>query len=88
MDRVRHGDYVLDKENEMRRIPMKSRDLAVAGMAVPFDKRMALRGDGNLKQQTNDVAKQLESVADRLRDMVNIKKQEEPIEGEFKEIST
>jgi hypothetical protein len=44
-DRIVHGDYqMVQKTQELKRVPMKGRDLAVVANTT-FDKRQLLRGD-------------------------------------------
>lgn len=42
-DRIKNGDYRLNKKDELIRVPMSGRDLSVSG-AVTYDKRSLLRG--------------------------------------------
>jgi 3-keto-L-gulonate-6-phosphate decarboxylase len=51
LDRIQNGDPVMDKTGELTRIPVKARDLAVAG-GVTFDKMRLLE-----HQRTSIVAK-------------------------------
>lgn len=43
-DRVAKGDYQLDKNGDLIRVPLKAKDLAVTA-AIIFDKRSLIRGD-------------------------------------------
>ena len=44
MDRLDNGDYVLQRDGTMKRVPLKGKELAVVA-AVTYDKRGLLRGD-------------------------------------------
>lgn len=68
-DRIRKGDQVLDKNNELRAIPVKAKDLAVIG-AVIFDKRQLLRGNAtrisSATTTLNDLEEKFKQFSDKL----------------------
>jgi hypothetical protein len=57
--RLKEGDMVLDKNNELRAIPVKAKDLAVIG-GVLFDKRQLLRGNATKISQSTSSLSDLE----------------------------
>ena len=52
-DRIKHGDYILDKKGEMIRRPMSGRDLTIA-TGVAFDKLRVLEGQPTHIVQQSD----------------------------------
>lgn len=70
IDRIEHGDYILDKQNQLVRKPMNGKDLAMVG-AIQFDKRQIMR---NLPTSISAKAdSQLESMLKQFRDMAQAK---------------
>ena len=92
LDRVENGDEVVTKDGDIVRKKLGAKDLAVAGLAVPYDKRALMRGDptSRVEKKSSDeiltgIATQLEAVLDKVETKLNI---EPPItvDGEFEEI--
>lgn len=75
-DRVRCGDYRLNKKDELIRVPMSGRDLSIAG-GVTYDKRSLLRGRPTSIQR-NDTDKHLQELKEHFERIANRK----TIEGE------
>ena len=87
-DRIINGEAVLDKSGNLRRIPVRSRDLTT-NFAILFDKRTILRSDPRDKAVSTEVSEHLEKVATKLEKLVG--KIPDPVtleqEAEFVEIS-
>lgn len=66
MDRIENGEEVLDKWGNKKRVKMKSRDLAVAALAVPFDKRALMRGDPTSRSESVSSAERLRQISEKL----------------------
>ena len=87
IDRLEHGDVVLGKNGELKRIPVKARDAMTIG-AIAYDKRRislnlptSISSSGT--KQVEELAKQFHKLAESF----SIKKarDEEAIEGELLE---
>lgn len=76
-DRVKSGDFRLNKKDELLRVPMGGKDLAIVG-GVVFDKRSLLRGQPTSIQRTDD-NQRLEKLMIHFENIVNHK----VIEGEI-----
>ncbi len=76
-DRVRNGDFRLNKKDELVRVPMGGKDLSIVG-GVTFDKRSLLRGRPTSIQRTDD-NQRLEKLMIHFESIVNHK----VIEGEM-----
>lgn len=70
LDRIENGEYKLAPNGEIIKIPMHSRDLAVAGMAVPFDKRALIRGDPTSRIERTGVDETLKKLKDHFEQLV------------------
>ena len=68
-DRLITGDSVIDKNNEIRQLPVKAKELAIIG-AVIFDKRQLLRGNATrISGSTttlNDLEEKFKQFSDKL----------------------
>ena len=65
-DRLDNGDVKLTRDGEQVRVPMSAHDLAISGIAVPFDKRTQLRGDRASKAGQQNAEALLEKIAERM----------------------
>ena len=63
IDRLDNGDYHLDKEGGLVRVPVKAKDAAVIG-AVLYDKRALGRGDPTSKVERSSPEDSLKKLAD------------------------
>ncbi len=70
-DRVKSGDYRLNKKDELIRVPMSGRDLSIAG-GVTYDKRSLLRGRPTSIQR-NDTDKHLQELKEHFERIANSK---------------
>jgi hypothetical protein len=78
LDRLEHGDYMLDKEGNKKRLPMKGRDTAVIG-AMYYDKlRLSLNlptsitaGSG-YKTAMNNLAAEFKRLSEQNRRVVAV----------------
>lgn len=69
-DRVRRGNYILDKNNEIVRIPMDGKAIATC-VAIFFDKRQMLRGDPTSRIEKVSEADRLDSLEKSFKQMSN-----------------
>ena len=84
-ERLMHGETVVDKTGELRRVPVSTRNLATL-LGIVYDKRALTRGDPTSKVVRVDTNEHLAEVAKKLSKMVD--KIPQPIEkitidGEF-----
>lgn len=93
MDRINNGDYRISPKGDVIRVPMSSRDLSVAGVAVMYDKRALLRGDPTSRVErvsTDDLLNKLketfEDLASKTSSVSSSQESGEIIDGEFEEL--
>jgi len=87
-DRLMNGETVVDKNGELKRVPVSTRNLATL-MGIVYDKRALTRGDPTSKVVRVDTNEHLAEVAKKLSKMVDkipTPIESVTIEGEFKEI--
>jgi hypothetical protein len=87
-DRLMNGETVVDKQGELKRVPVSTRNLATL-LGIVYDKRALTRGDPTSKVVRVDVNEHLTDVAKKLSKMVDkIPTPMEPItvDGEFTQI--
>ena len=88
-DRLSKGETVIDKNGELRRVPVSTRNLATL-MGIVYDKRALTRGDPTSKVVRVDVNEHLTHVADklsRLVDKIPTPMENITVDGEFVEIT-
>lgn len=78
-DRVANGDYVMDKMGELVRKPVSLKDLAVGGLAVPFDKRALMRGQPTSRTEHVTDTDRVKKLAQQFKKITT----EKVIEGEL-----
>jgi len=81
-DRLRNGENILDKNGELRKVPVNTRTLATT-LGVVYDKRALLRGDPTSKVARVDVNEHLNEVARKLEKLVGKIPEPTTVEGEF-----
>ena len=79
-DRLTEGDPVLTKMGEIRRIPVKAKDLSFI-LSVITDKRNLARGEPTSRSEKRTVEESLKNVADRLESF------DSPTKSDTKDIS-
>ena len=87
-DRLMNGETVVDKQGELKRVPVSTRNLATL-LGIVYDKRALTRGDPTSKVVRVDVNEHLTDVAKKLSKMVDkIPAPMEPVtvDGEFTKI--
>lgn len=78
LDRVENGDHVLDKEGNIKRVPMKGRDAAVVG-AMWYDKRRlslnlptSISSSSGHKKLMDDLAAEFKRLSEQNRRVVSV----------------
>lgn len=70
-DRIEHGDFIFDKNNDLVRKPMSGRDIGV-NFATIFDKRQLLRNKPTSVSESKTTKETLDDIASRFEDMATI----------------
>ena len=83
-DRVENGDFVVTKNGDLVRKPCSLKDLAVGGLAVPFDKRALMRGKPTSRTEHTSDKDRVEKLADQFK---SISREIVVVDGEFEEIN-
>ena len=83
-DRVEKGDYRVNKDGKLIRVPMSGRDLVIAGATVYDKQRLHRKEPTSIKGDTKSLAELAQMFAEISRE--DTMRQVNSIQGEFEEV--